>query len=98
MEKGNLPTPVFWSGEFQGLCSPWGCRESDMAEQLTFKVLKFWWQFIVTVGQVLGHLEKGTVNAAAQRKVAWHPLPVVKQCSIETGFTPGPCSCCSPCL
>ena len=22
------PTPVFWSGEFYGLYSPWGCKES----------------------------------------------------------------------
>ena len=24
MEKGKVPTPVFWSGEFHGLYSPWG--------------------------------------------------------------------------
>ena len=24
--KGYLPSPVFWSGEFHGLYSPWGCR------------------------------------------------------------------------
>ena len=23
----SLPTPVSWSGEFQGLYSPWGCKE-----------------------------------------------------------------------
>ena len=27
-----LPTPVFWPGEFHGLYSPWGCKESDMTE------------------------------------------------------------------
>ena len=27
-----LPTPVFWLGEFHGLYSPWGRKESDMAE------------------------------------------------------------------
>ena len=26
----QLPTPVFWPGEFHGLYSPWGCKESDM--------------------------------------------------------------------
>ena len=93
LEKGNLPTPVFWSGKFHGLCSPWVCKESDITERLSFKVLQFWWQFIVIVGQVLGHL-----NKAAQKKAAWHPLPVVKQCSVEMGFTPGPCSSCSLCL
>ena len=29
----RLPTPVFWPGEFLGLYSPWGCKESDMTEQ-----------------------------------------------------------------
>ena len=31
-----LPTPVFRPGEFRGRYSPWGCKESDMTEQLTF--------------------------------------------------------------
>jgi len=30
--RERLPTPVFWSGEFHGLYSPWGCKESDMIE------------------------------------------------------------------
>ena len=33
LEKG--PTPVFWPGEFHGLYSPWGRKESDMTEQLS---------------------------------------------------------------
>ena len=24
--------PVFWLGEFHGLYSPWGCKESDTTE------------------------------------------------------------------
>ena len=33
-EKGmaTLPTLVLWPGEFHGLYSPWGCKESDMTE------------------------------------------------------------------
>ena len=27
-----VPTLVFWPGEFHGLYSPWGCKESDTAE------------------------------------------------------------------
>ena len=27
--RKQLPTPVFWPGEFHGLDSPWGCKESD---------------------------------------------------------------------
>ena len=40
LEKGNtgeycrLRTPVFWPGEFHGLYSPWGHKESDTSEQL----------------------------------------------------------------
>ena len=30
--RERLPTPVFWPGEFHGLYSPWGRRESDMTE------------------------------------------------------------------
>ena len=35
-----LPTPVFWPGEFQGQrslagYSPWGCKQSDIIEQLS---------------------------------------------------------------
>ena len=29
LEKGKLPTPVFWAGEFRGLYNPWGLKESD---------------------------------------------------------------------
>ena len=35
LEKERLPTPVFWPGEFQGLNSPWGRKESDMTERLS---------------------------------------------------------------
>ena len=33
--KGWLPTLVLWSGQFYGLCSPWGCKESDTNERLS---------------------------------------------------------------
>ena len=33
--KERLPTPVFQHGEFHGLYSPWGCKESDMTEWLS---------------------------------------------------------------
>ena len=28
-----LPTPIFWPGEFHGLYSPWGRKESDTTER-----------------------------------------------------------------
>ena len=33
--RERLPTPVFWPGEFHGLCSPWGRKESDTTEPLS---------------------------------------------------------------
>ena len=38
LEKGRLPTPVFWPGEFHGLTSPWD-RESDTPELCTASVV-----------------------------------------------------------
>ena len=35
-EGKGLPTPVFWPGEFHGLYSPWGRKESDTTERLSF--------------------------------------------------------------
>ena len=41
LEKGMvLPTPVFWPGEFLGLYSPWGRKESDMTERLSLSEVK----------------------------------------------------------
>ena len=31
----RLPTPVFWPGEFHGVYSPWGRKESDTTERLS---------------------------------------------------------------
>ena len=36
--RDRLPTPVFWPGEFHGLYSPWGCKESDMTERLSISL------------------------------------------------------------
>ena len=33
--RERLPTPVFWPGEFHGLYSPWGHKQSDKTEQLS---------------------------------------------------------------
>ena len=35
LEKGRIPTPLFWPGEFHGLYSPWGRKELDMTEKLS---------------------------------------------------------------
>ena len=31
-KRKMLPTPVFWPGDFHGLCSPWDCKELDTTE------------------------------------------------------------------
>ena len=35
-EKGKATHQVFWPGEFHGLCSPWGRKESDMTFSFHF--------------------------------------------------------------
>ena len=37
--RKQLPTPVFWPGEFHGLYSPWGHKELDMTEQLSLTMV-----------------------------------------------------------
>ena len=37
--EGDGNPLVFLPGEFHGLYSPWGCRESDMTEQLSLSLL-----------------------------------------------------------
>ena len=36
----RLTTPVFWPGEFHGLYSPWGCKESDTTGRLSCSPIK----------------------------------------------------------
>ena len=38
LEKGKATPPVFWPGEFHGLYSPWGRKESDMTERLSLHI------------------------------------------------------------
>ena len=37
--RERLPTPLFWPGEFQGLYSPWGLKQSDKIEWLSLLLL-----------------------------------------------------------
>ena len=36
--REQLPTPVFWPGEFHGLYRPWGLKESDTTERLALSL------------------------------------------------------------
>ena len=40
--REGLPTPVFWPGEFHGLYSPWGRKESDTTERLSLTYFYHW--------------------------------------------------------
>ena len=40
-EVKDLPTPVFWPGEFHALYSPWGRKQSDSTEQLALSHFHF---------------------------------------------------------
>ena len=44
--RERLPTAVFWHVEFHGLYSPWGHKESDMTELLSFSPLCVYIQLI----------------------------------------------------
>ena len=35
LKKGKATTPVFWPGEFHGLYSSWGLKQSDTTERLS---------------------------------------------------------------
>ena len=41
--RERLPTPVLWAGEFHGLYSPWGRKESDTTEWLSLHSLRIDW-------------------------------------------------------
>ena len=43
-----LPTPVFWPGEFHGLYSPWGRKESNTTERLSLSFSHVTWQILGT--------------------------------------------------
>ena len=47
--REQLPTPVFWAGEFRGLYSPWGHKESDTTERLS---LSFTFHFSIQLYQL----------------------------------------------
>ena len=42
LEKGKTTHSIFWPGEFHGLYSPWGHKELDMTDQLSFHFQYSW--------------------------------------------------------
>ena len=47
--RERLPTTVFWLGEFHGLYSPWGRKESDTTERLSLYFRHQEWNFVKTL-------------------------------------------------
>ena len=49
--RERLPPPVFWPGEFHGLNSPWGRKESNMTERLSlhFICTQFKYTYLIKV-------------------------------------------------
>ena len=39
--RERLPAPLFWPGEFHGLYSPWGRRDSDKTARLSLLLRRF---------------------------------------------------------
>ena len=64
LEKGTLPTPVFWPGEFHELYSPWGRKESDTTERLSLSLRT----------GIPGRQEGGREEADSGRTVSRHLL------------------------
>ena len=51
-KRAQLLTPVFWPGEFHGLYSPWGLKESDMTEQLLLTLRSIVTEYLQSISSV----------------------------------------------
>ena len=67
LEKQWLPTPVFWPGEFHGLYTPWGRKESDTAEQLSLHFRDLWDNIKHTSIRVIGVPEEEEKRKALRK-------------------------------
>ena len=67
-----LPTPVFWPGEFHGLYSPWGHKESDMTEWLSFSLVA---QMVKNLPAMLEISVRSLGQEDSWRR-EWQPTPV----------------------
>ena len=77
-----LPTPVFWPGEFHGLYSLWGHKESDTTERLS--------HFLIDVFVLQCHpmgASNTTFNLAAAAAKSLQLCPTL--CNPINGSPPG---------
>ena len=90
----QLPTPVFWPGEFHGLYCPWGRKESDTTERLSLSrqrrglPLNVW--MALHLLWYLSNFTKETCSLEGRAPVSqltilveYWPLPTIHQTSEE---------------
>ena len=92
-----LPTPVFWPGEFHGLYSPWGRKESDRTEQLSLSLFFFFFKRShCKNGESYHHQIRATAPVVFHQEQLW-PLGTFGRvdtfgcCSLQDGN-----GCCAP--
>ena len=76
----RLPTPVFWPGEFHGLYSPWGRKESDRTEQLSLS-LSFYVCILDSNCWVVGIHMLALLDNAPVVFAVWFPVAYRSFCS-----------------
>ena len=74
--REQLPTPVFWLGEFHGLYSSWGRKESDMTEWLS---LSIWFKYGASLQKTKGSFEtttrnNGTISFIYTASIMWQTI------------------------
>ena len=65
-----LSTPVFWPGEFHGLYSPWGCKESDTTERVSLSVFHNWTR-LSNVALILWYKALSDLSWCARNLSSW---------------------------
>ena len=68
--REQLPTPIFWPGEFHGLYSPWSHKELDRTKQLSLSLSYF----------SSSGAWKSKIKGAAWWSPGDSPLPVAEYC------------------
>ena len=62
--RERLSLPVFWPGEFHGLYSPWGCKESDLTKQNSLSFRIDWFDLLVAQGTLKSLLQHHNSKAS----------------------------------
>ena len=76
--RGQLPTPVFWPGEFHGLHSPWGRQESDTTKRFSLTFQSYFKRIQGTIQFSVASFCHVTVSSPWKLSPNWtpHPFPI----------------------